>query len=233
MRSLQEADRFKSALLSSVSHDLRSPLMAISTSVESLADESVQWSAEDRAAFIGTIQAESARLTATVNNLLEMSRVEGGAITPHLEPIDAGQLVEEVTIATAERTRGRQIEAAAPDETWFRGDWGLVLQSMTNLVENAAKYSTPGRPINIDATRNGSQVLLSVADGGPGIAGEDLPHIFEKFYRGSGASKTKGSGLGLSIVKAMVELSGGQVSVESSAAGTRFTLAFPVAAAPR
>jgi two-component system KDP operon response regulator KdpE len=132
-RSLQEADRFKSALLSSVSHDLRSPLMAISTSVESLADRSVEWSDEDREAFLATIQSQASRLTSTVNNLLEMSRIEGGAITPHIEPIEASQVVEETALATEERTGGRRVDTCA-GRLWFRGDWGLILQSMTNLV---------------------------------------------------------------------------------------------------
>jgi signal transduction histidine kinase len=119
---------------------------------------------------------------------------------------------------------------AAP--TWIRADYGLALAALTNLVQNAGKYSTAGGPIVVAASQGGGRVKLSVRDSGPGIGPDDLPHIFEKFYRGKVSKDVKGTGLGLSIVKAMVELSGGTVSVESNRAGTVFTVEMPAAAAP-
>ena len=230
IEALQRADEFKAALLSSVSHDLRSPLMAIRTSVESLLDESVQWSAEDRQAFLDTIHSQSDRLSATVTNLLELSRLEGGAVRAKLEPIPVSQLFEEVALGAAPALNGHVLDNESPEGLAFRGDWALAVQSVTNLVENAAKYSTPGAPIHLTAERAGFSVLLRVADEGPGIPPADLPHIFEKFFRGSAKAGPPGSGLGLSIVKAMVELSGGHVAVESSSTGTTFTLSLTAAA---
>lgn len=232
IEALEQADEFKTALLSSVSHDLRSPLMAIRASIESLQDAAIEWSEEDRDAFLGTIHSQSERLSATVNNLLEMSRLEGGAVRPAIESIPVAQLYDEIAAGAAPTLNGHVLEADAPDGLAFRGDWGLALQALSNLVENAAKYSVAGTPIHLGAKRSGSQVLLTVSDEGPGIPGADLPHIFEKFYRGSARTDVRGSGLGLSIVKAMIELSGGHISVDSSPGGTRFVVTLPAAASP-
>jgi signal transduction histidine kinase len=109
----------------------------------------------------------------------------------------------------------------------------LLTQALTNLVENAAKYSTPGAPIRLEVNTTPGRVLLTVADSGPAIAAEDLPHLFEKFYRGKGANSVIGTGLGLALVKAMVELCGGTVCVESDAAGNRFVVSLPQAVAPQ
>jgi two-component system sensor histidine kinase KdpD len=109
-------------------------------------------------------------------------------------------------------------------------DYVLLRMALENLIENAARYSTPGGAIHVRAgPAAAGRVRLEVRDEGPGIPAADLPHIFEKFYRGSQEGKTKGTGLGLAIVKGMVELCGGTVSVASKASGTTFTLALPAA----
>jgi two-component system sensor histidine kinase KdpD len=228
--SLQRADELKTALLSSVSHDLRSPLMAIRASVESLGNSAMPWSKEDRDAFLATIDSQSARLSTTVDHLLAMSRLEGGAIQPLIESIPVVHLYDEIAAGAAGSLNGHALQSDVPDGLAFRGDWGLALQAVANLVENAAKYSTPGAPIRLGAQRSGPHVVLTVADEGPGIPQSDLPHVFEKFYRGSDRGEVRGSGLGLSIVKAMVELCGGQVAVDSTPVGTRFMLTLPAAA---
>jgi two-component system sensor histidine kinase KdpD len=229
---LRRADEFKSVLLSSVSHDLRSPLTAIKAAVGSLRDPAVAWTLDDRDAFLETVESQTDRLAGTVDNLLEMSRLEGGAVKARIEPVNVLPLLEEVRLATAPICRGRDVEVSAPGVAWVRTDYGLLFQALSNLVENAATYSTAGQPLILSARAEGPVVQVSVRDCGPGIPPEDLPHIFEKFYRGSQAGKTKGTGLGLAIVKAMVELSGGRVSVRSDDSGAEFSLALPATGAP-
>jgi signal transduction histidine kinase len=113
-------------------------------------------------------------------------------------------------------------------------DESLIRQALVNLIENAAKYSTPGGGIHLRAEHDGAVVAFSVEDDGPGIAPEDLPYVFERFYRAEEHSRrVKGSGLGLTIVKGFVELCGGKVGVESSPKGTRFIIRLPAAASER
>lgn len=230
IETLERANQFKSTLLASISHDLRSPLTAIRASAESLRDDTVAWTEQDRESFLATIESQGARLAATVDNLLEMSRLEGGAVRPTIELIPVAQLYDEVALGAAPALNGRSLDARAPDGLAFRGDWRLTLQAVANLVENAARYSTPGAPIHLTAERSGTRVLLTVADEGPGISPTDLPHVFEKFYRGGAGADVRGSGLGLAIVKAVAELCGGGVAVRSSPQGTSFTLTLPIAA---
>jgi signal transduction histidine kinase len=117
-----------------------------------------------------------------------------------------------------------------PREVPVLADESLIVQALVNLLENAAKYSTTGGSIRLGASATGSVVELSVEDDGPGIATEDLPYVFDRFYRAAEHSRrVKGSGLGLAIVKGFVELCGGSVRVDSSASGTRFVITLPLA----
>ncbi|MCC6268419.1 MAG: DUF4118 domain-containing protein [Dehalococcoidia bacterium] len=229
--ALERSEEMKSTLLSSVSHDLRSPLTAIKAAVSSLRDSTVAWSKGDTEAFLETIESQADRLSRTVGNLLEMSRLEAG-VTVRFEAVEVGPLLEEVALATAAATVGRALTTASAPGLWVRADYALALQAITNLVENAAKYSTPGAPIAIEAASRPGRVSIRVSDKGPGIPVDDLPHIFEKFYRGSKIGTAKGSGLGLALVKAMVEACGGTVSVASSPAGSVFEVELTAARAP-
>lgn len=224
---LQRADDFKTAILSSVSHDLRSPLTAMKAAVGSLRDPALDWSEDDRGVLLETIESQTDRLTTTVNGLLQMSRLEGGAVEPHIETLDARQLLEDCVSLTKAATEGRTVDVRTPEPPpVVRGDYALLIQSLTNLIENAAKYSVPGGGIRLCAEKRDGVVALTVSDEGPGIPPQDLPHIFEKFYRGSQA-KARGTGLGLSIVEAMVRISGGRVTVRSNPEGTTFTIELP------
>lgn len=222
--AIRKSDEFKSVLLSSVSHDLRSPLTAIKAAVGVLRSDNVEWSDNDREQLLETIESQTDRLTDTVSALLDMSRLEGGAIQPALEPVNVRAFLEDVALATSSATKGREVRIEAPPELWARADYGLLLRVVGNLIENAANYSTPGGKIFLTGETARGRTVISVADEGPGIPTEDLPHIFEKFYRGKTERKLPGTGLGLSIVRAMVELMGGRVTVESSPSGTVFGL---------
>jgi len=230
---LERIDEFKSALLSTVSHDLRSPLTAVKAAISSLRDESVEWSDEDRRAFERTIERQTDRLTATVSNLLEISRLESGLMHPEFEAIELRPFLVEVSESVAGLAGGRSIQLHADNDRWFRADYGLMTQAVGNLVENAAKYSTPGGSICLTGTSEPGRCLIEVADAGPGIPEEDLPHVFEKFYRGSQTKGAPGSGLGLAMVQALVQLCGGTTSVRSSPAGTAFTISLPAVGKPQ
>lgn len=231
--AIQRSDEFKSVLLSSVSHDLRSPLTAIKAAVGSLRVEGLEWTDDDRRNLLATIESQTDRLTDTVSDLLDMSRLESGTVQVNLEPVNVRALLDDAALATSVATQGRTVRVEGPCDLWTRADYGLMLRAMTNLIENAAKFSTPGAPISLRGEAAGGRVVLAVSDEGPGIAREDLPFIFEKFYRGATGKKTLGSGLGLSIVKAMVELNRGRITVDSSESVTTFRISLPLASAPR
>ncbi|MGE3075850.1 MAG: ATP-binding protein [Dehalococcoidia bacterium] len=227
--ALRQSDEFKTALLSSVSHDLRSPLTAIKAAVGSLRSREITWTDADREQLLGAIESQTDRLSATVADLLDMSRLEGGAVRPSLEPIQVQALYQDVLLAALSATTGREVCVEAPEDLWVRADYGLLLRALANLVENAAKYSTPGGAIHLKARALPGRVRLDVIDEGPGISEADLPHIFERFYRGAEGKRVHGTGLGLAIVRAMIELCGGRVNVESTASGSTFSISLPPA----
>jgi two-component system sensor histidine kinase KdpD len=230
--ALREADEMKTALMASVSHDLKTPLAGIKAAVSSLLDRSVVWSVEDVQAFLETIDSQADRLNRVISDILDLNRIESGVVTPVRRSLEARSLLEEAVERTRTATAGRSVTVSAPPALRVETDEALMLQALVNLIENAAKYSSPGGAIRLAADPCPSGVELSVADDGPGIAQQDIPHIFDRFYRAADQSRrVKGSGLGLAIVKGFVTLSGGTVRVESSPEGTRFVIALPEAVA--
>jgi two-component system sensor histidine kinase KdpD len=230
--ALERAGELKSVLLSSVSHDLRSPLTAIKAAVGSLRDPAVHWSQQDEAVFLETIESQTDRLTTTVTNILEMSRLEGHAVRAVLERVEIAPLLYEVELAQRAVTAGRVVIVTAPRELWVLADYGLLFQALGNLIENAAKYSVPGGGISLSARSLPGRIQLYVSDSGPGIPPGNLPHLFEKFYRGSTSTTIEGTGLGLAIVKAMIELCHGTIRVASSQDGSVFTIELPATERP-
>ncbi len=234
----RESDRLKSVLLSSVSHDLRTPLAGIKAAASSLLQDDVQWSDEDRRAFITDIDGEADRLTRLVSNLLDLSRIEAGALTADKEWEDVGELVERVTRRLEPRLGdhpiAREIPAGLPQA---RVDAVQLEQVLTNLIENAAKYSPVGAPIAVGArvarrADGGRDLRIDVTDHGAGIPRSEQARIFDKFYRvAATARRTGGAGMGLAIVKGLVEANGGQVNVDSTPGqGSTFTVSLPVEA---
>jgi len=231
--ALRQSDEFKSALLSSVSHDLRSPLTAIKAAVGSLRSNEVAFTEADRDQLLAAIESQTDRLTGTVTDLLDMSRLEGGAVRPTIEPVEVRVLLQDVVVATKAVAAEREVCVDTPEGLWARADYGLLLQALTNLTENAAKYSTPGGAIQLRARTDAGRVVLEVSDEGPGMSAADLPHIFERFYRGAEGKRVQGTGLGLAITRAMVELCGGNVTVDSSPAGSTFRISLQPSGPPR
>jgi two-component system sensor histidine kinase KdpD len=228
--ALKQADELKTALMASISHDLKTPLASIKAAISSILDSSVNWSDEDIAAFHQTIDSQADRLNRVISDILDLNRLESGALTPEQTPVRVVDLLERARSVTSFETRDREVTIDASADLRVLADESLILQAVVNLIENAAKYSVARGPIHLRAIPSGTGVELSVADEGPGIAPQDLPYIFERFYRAEEHSRrVKGSGLGLTIVKGFVELSGGSVGVESSSAGTIFTIRLPAA----
>jgi two-component system sensor histidine kinase KdpD len=233
-QALREADEMKTALMASISHDLKTPLASIKAAVASVLNKEVAWSDEDIDAFHRTIDSQADRLDRVISDILDLNRIEAGALTPEQAPVPAAALLERAREVTAIETEGRQVTVEAPAALRVVADESLITQALVNLIENAAKYSRPGGAIHLRAERDGAQVAFSVEDEGPGIAPQDLPYVFERFYRAEEHSRRiKGSGLGLTIVKGFVELCGGKVSVASSPRGTRFMIRLPLAADER
>jgi two-component system sensor histidine kinase KdpD len=227
--ALRETDEMKTALLASVSHDLKTPLAGIKTAVSSLLDRTVAWSQEDIASFLETIDSQADRLDRVISDILDLNRIESGAVRPVRRPVHARQLLEAALERTRAATAGRAVSIDAEEGLTVESDESLLLQALVNLIENAAKYSSAGGAIRLAAERGAGGVELSVADSGPGIPERDLPHVFERFYRSAQSRRVKGSGLGLAIVKGFVTLSGGTVRAESSPRGARFVITLPVA----
>lgn len=212
----RRSDAMKSALLDSVSHDLRTPLAAIRAAAGSLAegDGAVR---DDALA----IDREAERLDRLVGNLLDMSRIEGGSIRTDLEPDTLEDAVETAIRRLRPILAGRSVAVdLPPDLPWVLIDALLMDQVLANLLENAAVHA-PGAPIRISAQRTGARVQLTVEDGGPGVPTDELPLLFDKFYRGRrrGDGSRRGSGMGLAVVRGLVEAMGGQVTAAAGELG--------------
>lgn len=237
----RESDRLKTALLSSVSHDLRTPLAGIKAASSSLLQDDVAWSEEDRRSFLLDIDDAADRLARLVTNLLDLSRIEAGAIRPKKEWEDIGELAERVASRLRPRLSPHPIEVEV--ETGLppvRVDTIHLEQVLTNLIENAARYSPDDAPVILGACAvpvgpSGRELHVSVTDKGPGIQPAERGKIFGTFYRTADAGfQAGGTGMGLAIVKGLVEANGGHVTVESEPGrGSTFTVVMPVDEAAR
>jgi two-component system sensor histidine kinase KdpD len=229
--ALRHADALKTALLRAVSHDLRTPLMAISTSAGALARPDLDISAEDREELLETILSASDRLDHLVGNLLDLSRLQAGAAEPEQRLVDLDELVagalDELGAA------GVRIEVSLPDDLQpVSVDPHQIQRAIVNLLENALKYSPPREPVRVQGARGHDEVLLRVIDHGPGVPVADRERIFQPFDRGGRTGDSPGVGLGLAIARGFAEANGGRVSVESRAGqGATFVLVVPEAAA--
>ncbi|MEA2318627.1 MAG: two-component system, OmpR family, sensor histidine kinase KdpD [Solirubrobacteraceae bacterium] len=226
-RALRRADVVKTALLRTVSHDLRTPLTSIIAAADAVRSPTV--GPEDREELGALIGEEARRLSRLVENLLDLSRIEGGAASPHLDWVS----IEDVVRTAIEHLP--EGDAAVPIHVSL--DVGLPLvqadaaqleRVFVNLLENARRFSG-GLPVKVRARVVGGRLKVRVIDGGPGIPSKELPHIFEPFRQVTDSPRHAGSGLGLAIVKGFVEANGGAVEVQSlPGQGTVFAMDFPV-----
>jgi two-component system sensor histidine kinase KdpD len=229
--ALEENERLRTTLLASLSHDLRTPLASITGAVTTLRKFGESIDAHQRQDLLTSIEEESARLRRFVANLLDMSRIEAGALRPRRESVDVGDVVR----AAVERARKAFPElrvsiSLARDLPYMRADANLLEQVLFNLLDNAQKYAAGAGAI-IHARRDAGSVFIAVTDEGPGVKSADIERIFEKFYRGGRADGRKaGTGLGLSISRGLIEAMGGSIRAESPAVrrrGLRLVIRLP------
>lgn len=233
---LQRTDELRAALLSSASHDLRTPLSSIKASASSLLQTDVEWDEEARRSFILAIEREADRLNRLVGNLLDMSRIEGGALKPEKEWYPVDELLHDVLGHMQPLLQGRNVQIDIPDDLPpVEVDYLHIDQVVTNLLENAVSYTPPETPIEISARADSTHVTISIADRGLGIPPADRQRIFDKFYRLPGTqhhANRVGSGLGLAVCKGLVEANGGHIWVENrSGSGSVFRFTLPVGTA--
>ena len=228
---LHETEKLQTALLNSVSHNLRTPLASITGALSSLRDDEQVLDDDARRELLNTAWEESERLNRLVGNLLNMTRLEAGAMKLSIEVCDVQDLVGVTLAQMTNRLRHRQlvmdVPASLPPVTI---DLVLGAQALVNLIDNAIKYSPSETPIDIRAYVEQGRVVIAVSDQGVGIPPSALEHIFDKFYRIQQASDTSGTGLGLSISKGIVELHGGQIwAANRPEGGAIFAIALPAA----
>ncbi|HZC04696.1 MAG TPA: ATP-binding protein [Ktedonobacterales bacterium] len=224
----RDVDEFKSALLAAVGHELRTPLAAIKGHASTLLQDDVTWALDDQRHFLQTISSEADRLAQMVTNLLDLSRLEAGLLLIHRAPCFPADLIHEAArrIAPADS----EIAIDVPDDLPLVDvDAPRIEVVLRNLLNNALAYGDGG--VRIAARRDGDFVRVAVIDGGPGIADDDLPYIFERFYRASHGQRrsSNGSGLGLAICKAFVEAHGGRIWAETRASGAAIKFTLPLA----
>jgi two-component system sensor histidine kinase KdpD len=217
--SLAEANELRTALLAAVSHDLRTPLASIKASATSLLSHDVNWSAEDVRSFCQTISSESDRLNALVGNLLDMSRLQTGALTLAVRPVG----VEEIAFSALAGLPGAQNVAVEVSEDLPRvsADPALLERAVANLIENALNWTPEDKPVRVEAGLCGDHIDLRVVDRGPGIPPDERERVFQPFQRlGDGGKPSRdGVGLGLAVAKGFVEAMGGELTLDDTPGG--------------
>jgi two-component system sensor histidine kinase KdpD len=230
-QALVESDRLKSALLSSVSHDLRTPLVAVKGIATALRQRDVPWDSVAAEQMLDTLADEADHLNRLVGNLLDMSRIESGALHPAREWEDLGDIVGAVLARMRQQLHGRTVKVDLPaDLPLIWANAALIDQVLTNLLSNALKYTPAQTPVTIDAEVRRDTIQVRVADQGAGIATDALPHIFDKFFRVADPERhADGTGLGLAICKGIVEAHGGRIWANNRAqGGAEFVFTLPL-----
>jgi two-component system sensor histidine kinase KdpD len=233
--ALAAGNRMRTALLAAVSHDLRTPLASIKAGISSLRQTDVTWAPHDEAELLETIEESTDKLTALIGNLLDMSRLQTGAVQPFVQ----GTSVEEIAaLALSNVPGGSSVQVDLPEDLpLVQTDPGLLERAMANLVSNATRYAGGARPPEVTAHARGEHVDIEVIDHGPGVATADRERMFEPFQRLGDNDVTTGIGLGLAVARGFVEAVGGTLAAsDTPGGGLTMTVSLPVQpsrAAPR
>jgi two-component system OmpR family sensor kinase len=230
--ALTESDRVRRQLLADVSHELTTPVTAMRGYLETLAMPEIPLDDATKARYLSIVSDETSRLETIIGDLLELARLEGGGGGLSVEDVSVPQLFARVTARHEHACQPAGITldtSVAPGADRVIGDRARLEQALQNLAANAIRYAPRGSVIHLGARVTDDAVTMSVEDQGPGIAAEHLPHVFDRFYKADASRRgmAGGSGLGLSIAKAIVERHGGQISVSSRPGQTRFELTIP------
>jgi two-component system, OmpR family, sensor histidine kinase KdpD len=231
-----ETDRLRAALLTSISHDLRTPLASILGSATSLIRHGCEFDKTVQTSLLRTIQEEAERLNRFIGNLLDMTRLESGALTPQNGPVDLSDIIGATVQRASKILQNHQVKIdLEPNLPMVKTDMVLMEQVLFNLFDNAAKYAPQGSRIEVAAAQENGFVAVRVLDEGDGIPEADLERVFDKFYRvHRGDRQRAGTGLGLAICRGFVEAMGGRLTVANRAArkGAVFTITLPASATP-
>jgi two-component system, OmpR family, sensor histidine kinase KdpD len=226
---LEESDRLKSAILSSVSHELRTPLSTIKAAASSLRGKEVHWDSPARPDLVAAIDDEADHLNMLVGNLLDMSRIESGALKPKREWNILPEIIGSVLARMKNLAADHRIDVDVPESLpLIPVDYVQLEQVFTNLVSNSLKYAPANTVVCIRAQVEGESVHVEVNNQGPQVPTEDLERIFDKFYRITAADRVAGTGLGLSICKGIIEAHGGQIWAENVSDGLAFNFTLPL-----
>jgi PAS domain S-box-containing protein len=227
----READELKSTFVSVISHELKTPVALIKGYADTLMREDAKWDRKTTQESLGVILEETERLNHLIDNLLDASRLQAGALSLEMDQIALDALTERVAARFRTQTDTHEITTRFPDDLpVVEGDAGRLEQVLNNLLSNAIKYSPDGGVIEISGRALPNEVVVTVSDEGVGIPLDEQPRIFESFFRGARARRqsTPGAGLGLFLVKAIVEAHGGRTWVESNPGkGSAFSFALP------
>jgi PAS domain S-box-containing protein len=226
----REAEEVKSTFISVISHELKTPVALIKGYVGTLRRDDANWDREIVEDSLAVIEEEADRLTMMIENLLEASRLQAGGITLNLGDVDLHALSERIAERFRTQTEIHELHVEfSEDFPCLVGDEERLGQVLSNLISNAIKYSPSGGMIRVKGIVQATQVIICVSDQGLGVAPEDIPHIFDRFYRSPNASRTtKGAGLGLYLARAIVEAHGGRIWVEpQSEGGTKVCFSLP------
>jgi len=225
----RQSEQLKTALLASIGHDLRTPLTAIRVAASNL--ESSTLAPGERRDQSALILAEVERLTRLFENVLEMARIDAGAIAAEARWVHPSEIVAAARMQVEHALAGHAIHVRLEHDVPVRLDPRLTASALAHLLENAAQYSPAGAAIDVAARVGRGELEFDVQDRGPGIDAADLPHLFERFYRGAAAAaRPSGTGMGLFIVRGLLAAQGGRVWADNvPGGGARFTIAAPAA----
>ena len=223
---LRQVQNTRREFVSNVSHELRTPLASVNAMVETL-DGGAIYDTEVARDFLSRIHDDISRMTTMVDELLELSSLESGQMPIHLAPVELPRVANKVTerFETNAASRGVKLLSLVPDDLpYLMADAGKLDQILTNLVENALKFTPEGGRVTLSARTVESGIEIEVADTGVGVPREHLPHIFERFYKVDRSRRNVGTGLGLAITRRLVQAHGGNITVQSSEGeGSAFT----------
>jgi two-component system sensor histidine kinase KdpD len=226
-------EKLQTALLNAISHDLRTPLVSIIGALSSLQEEGMSLDDIARKSLIQVASEEAERLNHLISNLLDQSRIDAGAVRISRQPSDVQDIIGVALKELSRNLDNHQVRINVPAELPFVSvDFGLIVQTLVNILDNSFKYSPPGSPVEISAQQLGQEIEIKVSDRGIGIPPQDLTRVFDKFFRVQRPDNVIGTGLGLSICKGFVEAHGGRIWAENRlGGGTIIKLILPMAEA--
>jgi len=231
---LTENDRLRRELVSNISHDLRTPLTAMQGYIDTLVIKGDSMTAEDRDRYLRIAQKHTVRLGTLIGDLFELSKLDAGSVTPSVESFSLPELIQDIAqgfqIESERKNIALHVEVGDSAAITV-GDIGLIQRVLENLVRNAIQFTPEGGEVTISIDERPGSIAIAVSDSGPGIAAEDVPRIFDRFYRARDGEEARSdsSGLGLAIVKRILDLHGSRILVASKLnAGTRFEFELPI-----